>query len=566
MQAQFPVYNQRGYCRDCYKCIRQCPVKAIRAENGKTDVVFRMCIACGRCVLSCPKFYKKPRKDIDKVELLLAQKKKVYVSLDMSFAAEFAECSAGQLIAGLKRLRFSDVSETALGAELVAAESARVIRETLKTDGENSLFISSACPSVVKYIKQYKKIFAPHVMDIASPLLVHARLLRKLYGDDIGIVSISPCIAKKLEADAFDEIDVAITYSELRQWFMYEGIILQNIESAGDDFVPYRASGIDSVPSGTDVTVLRSSGLFNIDELLSRFDTDTLTESIFLLLSACTDGCINGPGMCETGSGVIRKLKMIEYSESAKKETARNNTTLSEIEMTGALRFAGIQKKEHTKEEMTGALASIGKYKKSDEINCGSCGYNTCRDFCDAMLEKHAEKAMCVSYMRNLAQRQANGLLRAIPSGVVIVDKELNIIECNRNFARMMGPDVEEMYEAMPGLEGAKLDRITGASRYFAKILQSPDPRHEEHEIRERKKIMHLTVFLIEKNQIVAGVIEDITMPQSQKDRTLDHAKKIIDKNVSVVQQIAFLLGEHAAETEAILESLVQSYSRDDEE
>jgi len=168
--------------------------------------------------------------------------------------------------------------------------------------------------------------------------------------------------------------------------------------------------------------------------------------------------------------------------------------------------------------------------------------------------------------MRKLAQKKANGLIQAIPSGVVIVDKNLKIVECNMNFARLMGKDIVEMYQLRPGLEGADLTRLTFAAKLFADVLTRNGPDVIERDVREGKKIFHVTVFEIEREEIAAGVIEDITVPQNQRERTISQAQKVIEKNLSVVQKIAFLLGENAAETESMLNSIIQSYGDGEED
>jgi PAS domain-containing protein len=177
------------------------------------------------------------------------------------------------------------------------------------------------------------------------------------------------------------------------------------------------------------------------------------------------------------------------------------------------------------------------------------------------MLERRAEKTMCVSYMRKLAQKKANGLIKAIPSGVVICGADLRIVECNENFARLMGDEVLTMFEVKPGMEGADLEKITGMSRFFHDVMAVDGPDVVEHEFREGKKIFHVTVFSIEEGESACGVVQDVTEPQIQKDRVIKQARRVINKNLSVVQKIAFLLGENAAETEASLNSIIESFS-----
>jgi PAS domain-containing protein len=260
---------------------------------------------------------------------------------------------------------------------------------------------------------------------------------------------------------------------------------------------------------------------------------------------------------------MARRMRLLEYAEMAD-DTLDSATLAKRVPLTDTLSATKVAEANHTEAEIQGALRQVGKFNIHDELNCSSCGYDTCRDFARAILDKRAERTMCVSYMRKLAQKKANGLIRAIPSGVVIVDKELKIVECNKNFARLMGKELSEMFKILPGLEGADLRKITGAAHYFTDVLSSDSADEIECDIREGKKILHLTVFVVEKGEIAAGVIDDITLPRVRKDKTVSRAQKIIDKNVTTVQKIAFLLGENAAETEAILNSIIESYSEGD--
>ena len=229
----------------------------------------------------------------------------------------------------------------------------------------------------------------------------------------------------------------------------------------------------------------------------------------------------------------------------------------------GFLPVAQVQREDFTEEQIQTALRSVGKFSPADEMNCGGCGYDTCRSFSKAMLAGRAEKSMCVSYMRKLAHKKANGLIRAIPSGAVIVDKNMGIIECNEIFAKLLGPEITAMYEAKPGLEGADLSKIVPFYRFFQDVIFEEGLDLLEREVKEGNYTYHVTVFVIEKGESAGGVIQDITDPQMRKGRIVSQARKVISKNLSVVQQIAFLLGENAAETESILNSIIESFGGD---
>jgi len=589
MTNQSPVYTEKTECQDCYKCIRRCPVKAIRVENSHAAVMGELCIACGRCVINCPAHAKRFRDDTPYVKQLLTLKKKVIISLAPSFISEFPEFSVPEFISAVKQLGFAGVSETALGADLVSAEVVHILEDAASGKNSQKLFISSACPASVEFIKRYMNEYAPYITDCASPLLAHARYLHKIYGNDAGIVFVGPCIAKKREADVWDEIDAALTFKELRAWFESENItpIPEPAISSGKNlpsekpavknpFITRRAAKAELFPIEGGmiaackkydplhaVKTLSVSGIEAIRETLAGLDVSDLKEPLFLELLSCTGGCINGPGTTRSMAMAMRRVETVDFAETAD-DTLDTATLKNMPRMAGTLPGEAVVRKTYTEEEVRNAMHSVGKYTPEDEINCNGCGYETCRLFAEAMLDGVAEKTMCVSYMRNLAQKKANGLVRAIPSGVVIADKNLNIVECNKNFAQLMGPDIMDMYDVKPGLEGADLSTITENARFFTDVLAANGPEVIDREVHEGKKIFHYTVFVIEKEEIAAGVIEDITAPQNQKKRTISQARKVIEKNLSVVQKIAFLLGENAAETESMLNSIIESYGEED--
>lgn len=585
MNFQSPIYTEKTQCQDCYKCIRECPVKAIRVENGHAMVVSDLCVLCGHCVRICPAGAKRVRDDLSRARQLLTLRERVIVSLAPSFASEFAGVSSGALINGITKLGFFGVSETALGADLVSASLAKDFSSISNTapdaaqsgalGASHKLYLSSACPVAVEYVKRYMGEYTPYITDRASPLLAHARFLREQYGQNIGIVFVGPCIAKKREADVWQAVDCAISFGDLKKW-MADGSIDPKTCSSDAAFIPFRAAkgslypvdggmiaSIKKYPGTEGVHMMSVTGLDGIDDAIRGLDPVSLSAPLFMELLACPGGCVNGPLGASVGAAAVRRMDLLDYAETA-------CDTLGAVtpDMSGTLPVTRVVLVVHSDEEIRLALRQVGKIDASDELNCGSCGYDTCRTFAAAMLEHHAERTMCVSYMRKLAQKKANGLIRAIPSGVVICDSALTIIECNENFARLMGSDILSMFEAKPGMEGAALEKITGLSRFFRDVMAVGGPDVVEHELREGKKILHATVFSIEKGESACGVIQDVTAPQIQRDRVIKQTKRVIDKNLAVVQKIAFLLGENAADTETSLNSIIESFSEigDDDE
>ncbi|MDR0409069.1 MAG: 4Fe-4S binding protein [Spirochaetaceae bacterium] len=598
--AEHPIYIIESECRGCCKCVECCPVKAVKVWNGRVSVSSTMCILCGTCLRVCPASARKTRDDTKVVKKLLRQKKKTFVSLAPSFASEFSDCTPGQLTAALKRMGFFAVSETALGADYVSAGIAAALKKVPSGGfharsserkgqlvyaadsgavGGQKLFLSSACPAVVLYLKRYAAAFVPYLNDRASPLLAHAQFLRSLYGERINIVFIGPCIAKKREADQFREISAAITFDELRRWFRDEDIDpLAMSETRDDEFIPCRAAKGAFYPiDGGMIVSMRKykgfsktvnmviSGINVIMEMLNaEARIDSLESPLFLELLACQGGCVNGPCVTRDASAISRRARLLRYAESAS-DALDMEMSSRPLSLNGELTAAVIRRVCHTPDEIRAVLKQTGKYGVGDEINCSKCGYKSCRDFAAAMLEKRAEKAMCALYTRHLARRKANGLMNAMPGGVVIVEKNMRVIECNKNFASLMGSEIEELYKITARLAGFNLNKIPEIALHFEEVFSAEADGSFDYDIRVNipnppsSRILHLNVFVIEKGETAAGVFTDVTVPRIRWDRTISKAKTVIEKNVRTAQKIAFLLGENVAETETLLNSMIAS-------
>jgi iron only hydrogenase large subunit-like protein len=581
-----PVYTATAACQDCYKCVRECPVKAIRVSDGHASVVGELCVLCGHCVEVCPVGAKKVRSDIDRAKLLVARKPKVILSLAPSFAAEFPGIPEGAIVAAAKRLGFAAVSETAFGADLVSRAAGRELAALAKApEGRPRILLSSACPVVVDYIIKYRPDAAPFLSAQASPMLAHGRWLKSVSPAGTAVVFAGPCIAKKREADKSEGgVDVAVTFKGLRAWLQEAGIDLSSIvPGPGDSFSPERASkgvlypvdggmiasvkqclaasadGAEARLSADDGHFLSCSGLIEVEKALDGLADYRDEAPIFLELLACEGGCVNGP-RCEKRSGsVAKRLRVLEYARDASAEP-----TASPIDLTDRREGrAPLAPTPHSEERIREALKLVGKHRAEDELNCSGCGYDSCRAFAAAMLEGRAERTMCVSYMRDLATKKANALVKAMPSGVVVASSSLEVVECNENFAHVLGPDAESLYEAKPGLAGAKLERLIPFSELFARVLSEDGPDCIERDLHCGKRVLHGSIFSIEKGAFAGGVFHDVTDPCIQRDRIVAQARQVIDKNLRTVQRIAYLLGENAADTETILESIIESFGED---
>jgi len=563
MNSQTPIYTERTECQDCFKCIRECPVKAIKVENACAAVIPDLCIMCGHCVEICPNGAKHVRDDLKRARNLLAEKEEVYASLAPSFVSEFPDIPATAVIRVLKKLGFKGVSETALGAELVSGSAA-----TLLEDRTPRVIISTACPVVVNYIGKYVPQYVNCLMPQVSPILAHCKMLRETFGPGIGVVFFSPCIGKKREADSNPNIlDIALTFEDMRRWMVEEGLIFETDSSGSESFVPFSAregglypidggmmAGVKANCSIMEADCMAFSGIRNIKNAISGLNEMRLSHPVFLELLACEGGCVNGPKASQRHATAWKRCQIIDYAKYPRNEIPRP----LEAPQSDGLAPDPVPAKEYSDKIMKQALQSVGKYGPEDELNCGGCGYDNCREFAKALIDDKAEKVMCVSYMRKLAQKKANALMEKVPSAIVLVDEEIRLIECNMNFARILGPDVEAAFRRKPGLEGVLLREIAPFHSLFKTVLEK-DEDMLSRDLRHKKSVLHVDIFSIEKHRVVCGIFQDITKPTVHKEAMIQKAQEVIKKNLETVQQIAYLLGENAAESEVILNSIIQA-------
>ena len=566
MEKQYPVYTLKNECNDCYKCIRGCHIKAIRIQQGSASVINEKCIACGHCVQICPAGAKRVRSDIDVVKTLILTGKKIYVSLAPSWAGVY-NISKEKMIAVLKKLGFAGVSETALGAQEVSIQTAKMLNQA-----DNGLFISSACPVIDDYIRMYKPDFAKCITPVASPALTHCALLKDMLGEDIKVVFIGPCIAKKNEADEHpDLMSVALTFDELNYWIKEEFIDIEKIEpDEACKFVPessyegalypleggmnetIKRVGIDK----NDVTFIAVSSLEDFDKSLQNIDPNKIENKIFVEALACSGGCINGPCLSSDKSRILITSDIYantQYREVVPKEPRK----VVEKEYNSD----PVERIEYSLEQVSNALKKISKHSEEDELNCSGCGYSSCREFVNALIAGDAETSQCVSYMRKIAVRKAAAMLRCMPSAVVIVDSNLEIVEANDAFEHMFLS--EEMYEVFAsrqnGMTGACIDRIVTFPELFESALDTGKDIHQEHYAID-DKLYDISIFTIEDNELVGAVISDVTKSEMDRSKIAQKARDVITKNIATVQEIASLLGEHMVETELLLNSIAEGY------
>ncbi len=555
-----PVYTIENECQDCYKCVRHCPVKAIRIVGGKASVIPEACVACGECVKVCPAHAKKIRNDLARLRQLLDSGAKVYASVAPSFAAYFKGVTIGQLAGALKEIGFTGVSETAHGAESVSAH----VSKLLEACPETSFMVSSACPAAVDMIRKYLPRWAKFISPLPSPVRAHCRQLKEKFGGDIKVVFFGPCAAKKNESDANpDELSLAVVFPVLQQLLEEKGVLPEFVQEEGElalgpaeegRFYSVEGGMNDTIRDGSDkVRFVSVSGLENLRRLLSGTPpTEKRGRTVFLEALACPGGCVNGPAMNAGAS--LDALFDTDAISPLRTSVGRCFTPCGGASYTSD----AVVEPEVDETVMAAALARVGKHSKADELNCGACGYSSCRDFARALLAGKAEEAMCHNFLRQSFQRTSNALIRYIPAAVVIVDDSRCITECNRHFAELVG--AEDIYNTLGNLNSIPVDEyLSDFSDLFTGALQhgSEIEKFNQH-LGER--IVNISVFSISRGKFAGAVIQDVTRNEFQREQIAARAREVIRKNVVTVQQVARLFGEHIAETEIMLNEIAGTY------
>ena len=573
---KYPIYTEISNCRDCYRCVRHCPVKAIQIQDAHAEIIYDRCTFCGICVHECPNGVKVVRDDTDKVRMAFLSKRKVIVSLAPSYVSEFIGYEEN-FVRALYRLGFHAVSETAIGAALVSQAL-----DMYMHDHGSVPFISTACPSVVQLVRKYFPQDIKTLAPVPSPLQTHSAYLRRLYGNDIVIVFIGPCIAKKIEADEHPGYpDVALTFQEVRQWLEEENIDLENMDTGIQiDFVPVKAgkASIYPIENGqietskiwenhfVEQSALSVSGVTRVMSSLSGTHTKDFLEAL-----NCDGGCISGPAASHHESAVIRKKSVVTHVLSRMNDPEvfdGDEAFAREVYEKGygilgasSPTPIGIKKETYTDEEIKGALARLGKTTPDDELNCGGCGYPTCRDMARALLDGFAETEMCVTKMRKDAETKVDILLSTIPHGVVIVDSDLAIAECNKRFIKIFEDYPDEFLDAegLRSFRGSPVSLFVPFAEKFREQFFMSKP--QQYRFRHDGKVYRITFFLVETKALLGALFEDITTPSVRREAVVEKAEEVIRKSMTTVQQIASLLGDNAAETEIVLNSIIEEFN-----
>lgn len=552
-------------CRDCYSCVRACPVKAIRIHEGQAQVVPELCLVCGNCVRACPQGAKTIRDDRALVKRALVEGRSVVASIAPSAPAFFGLKIFSQIEDALRSLGFDVVEETAYGAEMVGLAH----REAVAKDRNRWPLIASSCPVVVNFVEQYHPELITHLADLVSPMIAHGRSLRDKHGEGALIVFIGPCLAKKREAwepELAGAIDAVLTFQELQEWMVEAKVELPPVrdEALPAPRVNARAFPIEGGLVGTanmntdllNSHVLVASGLDACEEVLRGINSDSL-DACLVELMACSGGCINGPVMMSVPGGkYLARQRVLEYACHSQPKNLPEPAEWPSLCRDYHDKSVAIP--AFTEEQIKEVLRRVEKYTPEDELNCGACGYKTCREKAVATLRGMAEATMCMPYMRRRAESLRQVVMDVTPNAIVIVGLDLRIQDMSPSAERMFGCRLATMHghdlrSIMPEIDGFLKVRDSG------KLIQG-ETIHLNDDL-----IIEQTIVRVEGENLMVGILRDVTDRERQRERldrirveTLQQTQEVVTKQMRVAHEIAQLLGETTAESKMMVMRLAR--------
>ena len=551
-------------CKDCFKCLRECPVKAIRYENHQAKIIEQRCILCGKCTLVCPQNAKQVHSETDEVVALLNSGKRVVASLAPSFVSSFAVQDLSVMTEALKALGFAEVEETAVGAKAVTEEYARLLSK-----GGFKNFITSACPAVNRLIQLYYPKALKYLAPVPSPMVAHARMLKKKY-PDAGIVFIGPCIAKKREAHESGIIDGVLTFEDLKCLFESKNIDLSKIQAKLDaEESSLRAryypiprgiiKSFDTLPAGYEYVAV--DGVHRCCEVLEEIDS---LSGLFLEMNCCEHACVGGPCRLPTPGGSIKSNEDVrKYAAKSASAPAVEVPKTDLIEMHPRIILDDFVPSEA---DIRAVLAKTGKNKPEDELNCGACGYSTCRDKAIAVLNGYADIEMCLPYMRSRAESMSYEIIQNTPNGIVLMDNDFKILDINARAMKLLGVTEHDV-------RGLSAFDCFDCDEFVAAVEKGKNVSKKRIFVNRTKRYAELSIVLLKEHKVLFGVMKDITDSVEYDEKlnavkleTLATTDEVIKKQMRVAQEIASLLGETTAETKVALHKLKQTLAPKTEE
>ena len=573
------IHVAKANCKNCYKCLKVCPVKSIKYSDGKVEVLDNACILCGRCIRNCPQKAKSLVHDIDDIKAMAADKsRKTIAALAPSYISSFGVKNRFKIVTALKKLGFTAVEETSVGAHAVTKEYARILE-----GGEMDNMLTTCCPSVVFLVQKYFPELTSCLAPVLSPMETHGLLLKKKWGDDADVIFFAPCISKIEEARIADtpHIDGVVTFKQLGRWLNEEGVEIAAQEDGafGNDetysaiypvfegiLADVRANLAPDSKVEEKYTFMSLQGAQDVIEFLQEMQSGKI-HGCFVEASACYGSCVNGPERISSEYRPINlSLKLQRYVKSRAGSFVKDQPTATSDELYRFIEPRPMHEEIPDEKTIREILAQIGKTSPEHELNCGSCGYRTCRDKAIAVYQGKAELYMCMPYMSQISETLANVTLSVSPDYIIAVNGEMKIRECNVAAQKLFGLPRNEII-------GREIKDFLDPVDFAIAVEEQRSIPQKKTTYEMRGIIVNQTIIYVPEQNIAVAFLHDITKAERQTDKenkmkldTMEMAQKVIDKQMTVAQEIASLLGETTAETKVTLTKLKDLIIYDDTE
>ncbi len=546
---------KKSNCKNCYKCIRHCPVKSIRFSGNQAHILANECILCGQCFVVCPQNAKEIADETEKVRVLIQSPGPVYASLAPSFIANYPGIGIRGMEKALKKLGFAGAEETALGATMVKNEYTQMLQ-----DPDRDLLISSCCHSINLLIQKHFPGLLPHLADTLSPMQAHAMDIKRRHAD-AKVVFIGPCLAKKDEADAYkDYADAVLTFEELTNWLKAENITpeadLDDTPESRARFFPTTGGILKTMEPVPGFTYMAIDGVQNCIAALRDIESGNI-HKCFVEMSACSGSCISGPVMEKFNWSPVREYKAIS-DYAGEKDFAVEQPAHQDMKKSIApvLRYLQIPSEEEVQE----VLQNMGKTRPEDELNCGSCGYDTCREKAVAIFQGKAQISMCLPFLKEKAESFSDNIVSNTPNGIIVVNDQLEV--------QLINPAARQMLHvrAASDVMGEPIVRIMDPIDFVHVMDTGKRVSARRIYLAEYERYVEETIIPDKEYHIMICMLRDVTDEEKsrrKKERisaqTVDVADKVVDRQLRIVQEIASLLGETAAETKIALTKLKET-------
>ena len=546
---------KKSNCKNCYKCIRHCPVKSIRFSGNQAHIINNECILCGQCFVVCPQDAKEIVDETEKVKVLLQSGDPVYVSLAPSFVANYPGVGIEAMTRALKKLGFAGVEETAIGATMVKTEYERMLREEAR-----DVIITSCCHSINLLIQKYFPDALEYLADVVSPMQAHCLDLKKRY-PNCKTVFVGPCVAKKDEAEHYAGIvDAVLTFEELTKWLKKEDIPLEKIMDSNEHsrtrFFPTTGGVLKTMERLPDFTYMALDGVENCIEALKEVVAGKVHKCV-LEMSACVGSCLGGPIMEKYTNARIQEYMAVKAYAGDKDFIVDQPDPL---EMKKG--FSSIAPKAivPTEAEIYSVLRQMGKFRPEQELNCGSCGYNTCREKAIAICQGKSEISMCLPYLKDKAESFSDTIVENTPNGLIVLNEKLEVQSINGAARRLM--NIRSASDVM----GSHVARILDPEVFVSVLNTRRNILSSRSYLAEYKRYVDFSVMYDYDSHLLIGIMRDVTDEELAREKkedisqkTIEVADKVVEKQMRIVQEIASLLGETAAETKIALTKLKES-------